>query len=384
MLRYVFLFAKKIAIHTCGELLYCVRMLRSFSKSTSQHLFFLAVLFIVAALFFTMIKSYTIILLTAFMVAILVAPLDRSLSKKIKYRSLSSGIVVFCVFVFVFLPMLALLVLGIEQTSTAINSLQTSGWFEQNQMNTLPFFQNLPNIVQQNLINVDLNQFAQTFNTWIFRNLVTTFSNAPRLFLEIFVFFFALFYLLVDRKKITQFLIRLSPLKDDTDVHMAHRIVNTVRSIVYGILIYSFISGTIAVAGMALFGIPISFSLIVVSYLSALVPIVATSLVLVPATLYLFSVGMTIPAIALGLWTFVSIGIIGNILSPYLIRGTTHINTFLILIGILGGIELFGPIGVIVGPTIVGTLIGLLELYRPDILGEQMNKNKKTSHAKRR
>jgi len=55
-------------------------------------------------------------------------------------------------------------------------------------------------------------------------------------------------------------------------------------------------------------------------------------------------------------------------LAPFLIKGTTHMHAFLILISVFGAIELFGPVGIIIGPTVLAALMTLLEIYQPGLL----------------
>ena len=85
---------------------------------------------------------------------------------------------------------------------------------------------------------------------------------------------------------------------------------------------------------------------------------------LVPAVLYLFFTGAQGAALGLLIWSFIAVGLADNFVGPFLIKGTTNMNAFLILLSILGGLQTFGPIGIIVGPTILAGFMALIELYR--------------------
>ncbi len=115
---------------------------------------------------------------------------------------------------------------------------------------------------------------------------------------------------------------------------------------------------------MTIFGVPGSLLWGAVTIIAALVPFVGSSLVLVPAAIYLFISGSTSAAIGLLIWSAVVVGLADNILGPYLIKGTTHMHAFLVLISIFGGIQLFGAVGIIAGPTILAALLAMLELYQ--------------------
>jgi len=57
-----------------------------------------------------------------------------------------------------------------------------------------------------------------------------------------------------------------------------------------------------------------------------------------------------------------------NLIGPYLIKGTTHMHAFLVLLSVLGGLTTFGAMGVLAGPTILAAMLALLELYKSGIL----------------
>ncbi len=98
------------------------------------------------------------------------------------------------------------------------------------------------------------------------------------------------------------------------------------------------------------------------------VPILGVGLVMAPCVLYLFATGQTYEAIGLLIWGTTAVGLVDNILGPLLIKGQTNMNGLLILISVLGGIQLFGPIGLIMGPTILAAIMVMLELYKNGIL----------------
>jgi len=88
-----------------------------------------------------------------------------------------------------------------------------------------------------------------------------------------------------------------------------------------------------------------------------------TGLVIAPAVLYLFFIGDMPAGLGLIAWGVVVVGLVDNIIGPKLIERGVKIHPFLILIFVLGGIQLFGPIGFIAGPVLLSMLFALLEIY---------------------
>src|SRR5690606_28175750 len=91
---------------------------------------------------------------------------------------------------------------------------------------------------------------------------------------------------------------------------------------------------------------------------------VGTTVVFVPATLYLLFTGSYLMAGGIAVWGVLAVGLIDNLLGPYLMgRGNIKLHPFIILLSVLGGIALFGPIWFILGPVVMSLFSVLLELY---------------------
>ena len=97
-------------------------------------------------------------------------------------------------------------------------------------------------------------------------------------------------------------------------------------------------------------------------------------MILVPGAIYLFAIGNAGYAIALLAWTFLVVTTIDNVLRPYLVGQDTEMPDLLILISTLGGLSMFGAVGLIIGPVIAGlfiTIWGIFqETYRPETMPE--------------
>jgi predicted PurR-regulated permease PerM len=95
----------------------------------------------------------------------------------------------------------------------------------------------------------------------------------------------------------------------------------------------------------------------------SVIPAVGAALVWVPAVIYLFVIGSPLAAILLGIWCAGVVGTIDNFLRPTLVGKDAEMPDLLILIGTLGGLFLFGPIGFIVGPVVCGLFLTALDIY---------------------
>src|SRR5690606_27364726 len=117
--------------------------------------------------------------------------------------------------------------------------------------------------------------------------------------------------------------------------------------------------------GMWLAGFPGLFWGTMMGFAS-FIPVVGTALIWVPATLYLFIMGDISWMIFLLIWSIAVVGSIDNLLRPLLMQGSAGMNTLMIFFSLLGGLQLFGLIGLIYGPLIFAITIVLFNLYEEE------------------
>lgn len=127
---------------------------------------------------------------------------------------------------------------------------------------------------------------------------------------------------------------------------------NTVRGVVYGILGTALVQAVVMGIGLFIAGVPGAVLLALLTFLSSIVPVVGTGLVWIPAAIWLFHQGSTGWAIFLLAWG-IGVGSLDNVVKPWLISQGSDMPFLLIFFGVIGGIIVFGFIGVFLGPTLL-------------------------------
>jgi predicted PurR-regulated permease PerM len=217
-------------------------------------------------------------------------------------------------------------------------------------------------------INQQLEQVAQWFTgniTQIFAGTIST----------IFIFIISLigaFYFFRDGREFLQMLIKVSPLPDEEDAVIFQRMSQAVRSVATGSLLVALVQGFLVAVGFLIAGIPNVILFGSLTAVMAIIPGVGTGFVTTPAIFILLYNGEIIAGIFLAIWAAFIVGTVDNILGPYLMSRGNNMHPFIILISVLGGISLFGPIGFIVGPVIMSLFMVLLEIYNQYIIQEQL------------
>jgi predicted PurR-regulated permease PerM len=177
---------------------------------------------------------------------------------------------------------------------------------------------------------------------------------------------FTLFFLFREGRSMRRRVAAVLPLSSDQVEKLFGGIENTIIGTVYGGLVVAAVQG--ALVGLALwaFGIPSPVLWGVIAAFFALLPVVGTAAVWVPASIYLLATGHWIQAVILAVWGAFFVGTIDNILRPYLISGRVQMHTLLIFFAVFGGVNVFGFLGLFVGPVILAVTLTLLRMLRDE------------------
>lgn len=209
----------------------------------------------------------------------------------------------------------------------------------------------------------NIDSYARTSLEWVMGHAGNAFTSLASLLLSLFIFILSLYYFLRDGRKVKRMLVELSPLNDHDDEEVFDRLGRAVNSVVKGSLMIALIQGILSAMGFAIFGLPSAILWGTATSLAALIPGIGTSLVFIPAIIYLFFTAGALPALGLLLWGALAVGLIDNILGPKLIGRGMSLHPLLVLLSVLGGLALYGPIGVFLGPLSVSFLFALLSIY---------------------
>lgn len=215
---------------------------------------------------------------------------------------------------------------------------------------------------------VDITGSLAAAGEWLASHFTAIFAGTVSTIFTFVLSILGSFYFFRDGRELMQILIKASPLPDKEDQVIFERMATAVRAVATGTLLLAIIQGTLVAVGFWLFGIdrPILWGSI--ASLGALMPGVGTTIVTAPAIIYLFATGNNLMAGGLIVWSVLIVGLVDNLVGPYLIGRRNNMHPFVILISVLGGIAVFGPLGFIVGPVITTLFFVLLEMYNQYIV----------------
>jgi predicted PurR-regulated permease PerM len=181
--------------------------------------------------------------------------------------------------------------------------------------------------------------------------------------LNLFVMLYAMFFFFRDGDKILERIFYYTPLSDEDETRMLTQFASITRATVKGTLVIGIIQGALAgiafwvagIEGAALWG--------TIMTILSIIPGIGAALVWVPVVIILFVTGQYLTATLLAAWCAAVVGTVDNFLRPMLVGRDAKMPDLLILIGTLGGLFLFGPIGFIVGPIVCGLFLTVWDIY---------------------
>jgi predicted PurR-regulated permease PerM len=184
-----------------------------------------------------------------------------------------------------------------------------------------------------------------------------------RFLLLLVITLYASFFFLRDGAAIRERILSYAPLSAEEKERMVERFVSVSRATFKGILLIGSLQGFLGGVAFAVAGITGAAFWGTVMALCSMIPGVGTALVWIPTVLYLVAQGRRSAAIGIVLWFVLVVGMVDNFLRPRLVGKDTKLPDLLILISTLGGIFLYGPAGIVVGPLVAALFVTIWDIY---------------------
>ncbi len=330
----------------------------------SEKHFLYVLLAIVATITVAIFWPFLTMVILAVAFAVVLTPVYQWIKKHITKNIswLASFITVLLFFIVLCIPFFFVGKVVLNQVQDAYQYITTSG-------SPGSFLESIDasiNKVMPNGFTFDIYEKITQMTSFLSNNIANFFSATFRTLAMFLLMLLTLFYLLRDGAKWKKGLFTLFPLSEKN----THEILVTMRSainrIFKGSFLIAIVQGFMMAVGLTIFGVPNAAIWGVVAGMSSFVPSIGTSLVSVPAILFLFFSGMELQALGMLLWSLLAVGLVDNLLSPYIISKDTEISSLFILLSIIGGLSLMGPVGIFIGPLVISLLFSLVSIYKKE------------------
>jgi predicted PurR-regulated permease PerM len=195
--------------------------------------------------------------------------------------------------------------------------------------------------------------------------------DIPILIAQLFLTLVITYFIIKDHDLIFKKISNVIPIRSKTKKRLIKDFGNIAYTVIYAQLFVALVQGIVGTIGFYIFGAPFPILSGVLISLFALIPFVGTSIVWIPASLYLilsgyFSHDYWILAKGIGLLIYgiLIIGTIDNILLAKIVKAKTNVNQIVVILGVIGGVSLFGIIGIFIGPILLPLLITYFETFK--------------------
>lgn len=208
-----------------------------------------------------------------------------------------------------------------------------------------------------------VSEIGRVVGLFLYQQLSHITANVLRFIINFFFMLLIIFYLLIDSQRLASFIVSISPLPDDQDQKLIRKFKDMSGAILIGNGLGGLIQGTLGGLVFWVFGLKSPFLWGVVMGLLAFLPIVGIGAVFIPAAIYLFLSGRIGAGIFFLVFYMLLSGGIEYFFKPKLVGQRVQMHTLLVFLSIIGGLKLFGILGIIYGPLVVTAFLTLADIY---------------------
>jgi predicted PurR-regulated permease PerM len=344
---------------------------------------FVTVFLVVLYYVFRILQPFLAALVWAAILATVFYPVFRWLGRRLGRRPLASALTcLFLTFVIV-MPVILLLIVVAGQSIEAYrfveSKIQTDDFAQLNSFRQRPSYVWLEEkLTLLGIPQPDLKALAiravKSLSQFLVKHSSNVFSGFASFVFNFVVMLFTMYYLFLRGPDVLAELRRLSPLHAHVEETIIIKFKDMTAATFYATLVTSLVQGMAGGLVFHLFGIPAPILWAAVMSLLAILPLVGMSLVWAPAALYYILTGAWVKGLVMAAIFVVVVGSIDNVLRPLLLRHRAQIPTFWVFLGVLGGVSVFGFLGLVLGPLMVTVLFALVEIYKAEFREELSEK----------
>jgi predicted PurR-regulated permease PerM len=345
---------------------------RATSRKRVEWGFLIALLVIVTLAFAVLIEPFFGAIVWGVVVAVLFRPVYERLLTYLPGRTnMVAGITLILILLLVVVPAI-LLGMALAQEAASLylrieqGDIDFGAVFE-------AFEKSLPHWMQTQLaaygygdfasIRAEIEQSIAAILEFLVTQLLSVGQGAFQFMLGLGVMLYLTFFLLRDGRALTERIGEMIPLEEKKREILMEKFLVVIRATIKGSLIIAIIQGSLG--GLIFWALDIRGALLwaVLMGIFSLIPAIGTGFVWVPVALFLLVTGNVVHGIVLILCGVFVISMIDNLVRPVLVGRDTRMPDYVVLISTLGGLQLFGINGIVIGPLVAALFIAIWSIF---------------------
>jgi predicted PurR-regulated permease PerM len=321
-----------------------------------ERIFFGAVFAIVAVLAIVIIQPFLTYIVLAAILTYALFPVYHFIQRRTKKPALSSALTILIAFLLMVLPTFFLASELLQQVSGAYTNFQL-----ENLERVADYLSGITNN------QVDFRDMLMSTLDQIRRSIVGLAPNIlgsiTEIALGVFIMFFVMFHGFWEGEDLIARIKRLLPLDPVLKESLFYEMRTITQAVLYGQVMTAVIQGSLGALGLLVFGISNWLFWGAIMIILAFLPVLGTPLIWIPAAVGQILDGNTGRGVGLLIYSSIVVLNVDNFIRPRLVSGRTKVHPVLILIGVLGGLKIFGFIGILVGPLVLALLVAFIRFY---------------------
>ncbi len=336
--------------------------------TTIQQLFFFGLLAGTTFMFFYMLGGYLLTVLWAVVIALMFTPVYKYLKRAFNGRaSAAAASTVFLVVLVVLIPLISVGGIVVSESLSLYENLsqESTDFTASGFMARISKFTSYlePYGISQKNVESRIRESAATVSKSVASSLLVFSQTTLSFLIQVVVMLYLLFFFLRDGKKIELLVRHHLPLEDSYERQLVNRFSDTTQAVIKGTLLISIVQGFIGGILFWLVGIPDPVLWGVTMGVLAIIPVLGTSSVWLPAAIILMVTGSVWSGIIIILVGTLIISSVDNFLRPVLVGRSTKMPDSLVLLSTIGGLATFGVSGFIIGPIIAALFLSLWTIF---------------------
>jgi predicted PurR-regulated permease PerM len=319
------------------------------------------ILLILLILSYFLLKPILMAVFLGVILAIIFLPLYKKLLKLIKFKDVSAFIVCILLIIIIVVPLWFLTPVLVNQSIDIFMSSQNIDF-------VTPLKKIFPSLFATEQFSNEIGSILSSFTTKITSSIMGGLSNLilnfPIISLQLLVVFFVFFYVMRDEEKIIEYLQSILPFPKEIEQKLFKSSKEVTLSVLYGVIVLGIVQGLVVGVGFFLFSVPNALFLTIAAILAGILPIIGTTLVWGIVVIFMVINGSPLlPILGICFFGFLAY-LIDHFFKPVFISRRTKLHSVIVLLGMVGGIIVFGFFGFVIGPLILSYLLIVLEIYK--------------------
>lgn len=339
----------------------------------------------VAYLFYLIWRPFFAPIAWAAVFAILFSPLHRKLEQRTSHPPATATIMTAMVILIIVVPMSLLSILLVAEIVQTYDLVQN--WFNAGQYDAIlqyfqePAFLNIREQISEviDVQSIDLfsivSSVMQRLSSFAVSQVTGIVQNFSKTLFSFVLMVFTLFFFFKDGDRIVEFLRDIIPLSPARRDEIVGRFSEVIAATVLGDLVVALLQGFLGGIAFWILGLPSPIFWGAVMAFLSIFPVIGAPLVYLPAAAILLIQGSLPRGLILLIWGTLIVSQIDNFLRPILISGRAKLHTLILFFSILGGIYIFGFLGIIMGPVVAALFLTMIKIYRDELVPETPDPN---------